>query len=189
MHNCAKQHKTVVRNNAVARRGYGRLMSLFGVRAKNGAAKMARDRVNTTQWDTGPGGLVLTITAIGVFDFSGIVSLRSLQGIEHINPTHDDASVSHYTFTEQHVALLRSEPTMERPPYIKITFGAYLSPAAPDRRWGWKYRLSRSGDTLPCIADYGKKNGQDAAGFLKREPRTFPEGKSVDGEFDFITLI
>lgn len=149
---------------------------------------MARSRVNTTQWQTGPGALLLTVSAIRPFDFGAVVLLRGNGSDVVIAAETSNASTMTFRISDEQVAALLSQPTMDRPPYLKIALGAYLSPGAPDRKWGWKFSLSRNGAPLPCVSDYGNPPKPDAQGFLKRDPRTFPPGMTVDGEIDFITL-
>lgn len=149
---------------------------------------MAKSRVNTTQWQTGRGELLLTISAIRTFDFGAVVLLRGLGSDVVIGPETSDAGTMTFRISDDQVAALLSQPTMDRPPYLKIALGAYLSPGAPDRKWGWKFSLSRDGVPLTCLSDHGNPAKQDDQGFLKRDPRTFPSDMTVDGEFDFITL-
>jgi hypothetical protein len=149
---------------------------------------MGRSRVNSTEWNCNDGAAVLLIKSLRPFDIDPWVSVKSDGPSDTIPYTQDSDGVFHFEITAAMVQLLKSEPDSQKPPYIKITCGAILSPGAPDRRWGWAFTLIQNGQPLVCGADHGRKPHQDKRGYIIRDPRTFPANEVLDGEFDYVTL-
>lgn len=138
-------------------------------------------------WETGTGGLTITIKPLKTFIFRPILNLMEA-GAHADVPLAEEGGVFSGRLSASQVAKLIASPTSAGAPFLFLTAHAVFKPGAPDRKWQWGIKMARDGGALPCFDKDGVPVPTAPDGFVLSALRSFPDAKAGGSETWIISL-
>lgn len=138
-------------------------------------------------WNVGHGELTITIGSLRPFILYPLLSLVTSGTLSPL-PFNEDSGVFSVNLTAAQVGQLILSPTSAGAPFLFLSCNALFHPGAPDRKWGWRMRVSQGGIACQAQLDDGTAIALDSEGYARSGLFTFPDGKNAETETTIISL-